>query len=438
MLGSRVKSIWQTRVSRSKSRENQEDPEAHDACLEPEVDYRESVIESKVVPVATPHTPALDANFYKYSMDESVYVSNVVSIDDATPVSPTTSSATSGSTTESPLSTAEKLPEKPSTNPVTSMFRTFSDSRMFPRNKASAAPGQEPSPSAAATTTTTASASNSSTRFSFAPPIPTPWRTSRSASDCTPSTAPSSSSSSSTFPFPSAGTSSSLPPREAAENALNNVHNLCSRTRTAVLSTISRGSPYGELVVVDIMEARGLAADRDERGLDQPFTVSLQLGRSNRKSKTTSRENLSVNERFVFWLPSSPTNGQRALDVFVLGGENRNLGEVHLSLSMPVNEVFGDWYPLVSRADGLKHGSIRVAIQRVVLTSSPMVEAAQSLSERATCITFSDSTCYGELLPELWSSFPGSEPEVASSPPKESTKLGRLIGIQEHVQRDVF
>lgn len=198
----------------------------------------------------------------------------------------------------------------------------------------------------------------------------------------------------------------SAAPRKAALNALNNMHNVNARCRTALSSSISRGSPYGELVVVDILEARGLAADRDESGVDLPFTASVQLGDMKRTSKPAVRENLAVNERFVFWLPSSPTIGQRTLDVFVRGGDDRDLGEVHLSLSMPVNETFADWFPLVSRVDGLKHGSVRVAMRRLVLTSSPMVEAAQSLGERDSCLNFSDSTRYGELLPELWSCFP--------------------------------
>ncbi|KAE9356224.1 hypothetical protein PF008_g3706 [Phytophthora fragariae] len=441
MLGSRVKSIWQTRIIRSKSNEStvSQDDQAAITHSELEQDFRESVVESKVLPaMATPHTPALDADFYKYSMDDSVYVSKAISLDGVTPISPSTSSNTSGSTTESPSSTAEKLPvpEKPSANPVTSMFRTFSDSRMFPSiTKSKPPPVPAPVPTSEPTPSTTSTSSSvSTTRFSFAPPIPTPWRISRSVSDCTSNS--SSSSTSSAFPF--AGTSS-LPPREAAESALNKVHNVCSRCRTAVSSSISRGSPYGELVVVDVLEARGLAADRTEAGIDQPFTVSLQLGRMSRKSKAADRENLAVNERFVFWLPSSPTIGQRSVDVFVLGSDDRDLGEVHLSLSMPVNETFADWYPLVSRADGLKHGSVRVTMRRMVLTSSPMVEAAQSLGERDTCLNFSDSTRYGELLPELWSGFPGSETEMAaSSPLKEGSKLGRLIGIQEQVQRDVF
>ncbi|KAF1774483.1 C2 domain [Phytophthora cactorum] len=386
MLGTdfkRVKNLWQTRIGRSKSNESacsQEDPNQET---------------TRSVESQTPHTPALDADFHQYAMEHELQVTKPTTLDDATPVSPASSSTTSAS--DSSLSSS---PEKSSSNPVTSMLRTFSDACVFPSimNK----------------------------------PPPAPAATSSSGSIS------SSTSSTSSFSFASVSLTSALPPREAAENAINNVHNVCTRCRT---SSISRGSPYGELVVVDILEARGLAIDRDETGTDLPFTVTMQLGCMSHKTKPADRSNCAVNERFVFWMPSSPTIDQRTVDIFVHGGDERDLGEVHLSLAMPVNEAFGDWFPLVCRADGLKHGSLRVAMRRLVLTSSPMVEAAKTLGKRKSCLSFCDSSLYGDLLPELWSCFPGNEPEVIpSSPPKEedmSSKLGRLIGFQD-VQRDVF
>ncbi|KAL4138464.1 hypothetical protein PRIC2_001970 [Phytophthora ramorum] len=411
MLGSsdflRVKNLWQTRISRSKSREN---AAAQEATPAPEHEYRESVLENKVQP-QTPHTPAIDADFHKYSLG---YDTKPAANEEVAPVSPASSSSTTAST-GSPSSS----PEKATANSVTSMFRTFSDVCVFPGIM-----GKPPPPPPMT------SSSVSSTLLSFAP---TPWRTTRSSSD---------SSNPSSFSFASVSLTSALPPREAAENAINNVHTVCSRCRTAVSSNVSRGSPYGELVVVDIVEARGLAVDRDESGADLPFAVTMQLGRLSRKTRPVDRDNCMVNERFVFWLASSPTIAQRTLDIFVHGHDQRDLGEVHLSLAMPVNEAFADWYPLVCRADGMKHGSVRVAVRRLVLTSSPMLEAGKTLSERESCLCFSDSKHYGELLPELWSCFPGAESEVteASSGPNEediSSKLGRLIGF-EQVQRDVF
>ncbi|KAG1696229.1 hypothetical protein DVH05_018775 [Phytophthora capsici] len=406
----RVKSLWQTRGGRSKS--NESAGSCDQKPVEAEKEYRESLLGNEVDP-QTPHTPALDAAFHQYTLELEMQVTKPT-LDD-TPVSPATSSSTSVSD-DSPSASSETLPDKSSANPVSSMFRTFSDVCVFPSIM------NKPPPASSAP-------APSSTLFSFAP---TPWRNSRSASEST--SRASSSSSASTFPF---ALTSTLPPREAAENAINNVHNVSARCRTA----FARGSPYGELVVIDILEARGLAPDQDESGADLPFKVTLQLGRMSRKTKLTDRQSCAVNERFVFWLPSSPTIDQRTVDIFVHGGGERELGEVHISLAMPVNEAFGDWFPLVCRADGLKHGSLRVATRRLVLTSSPMVEAGKTLGECEGCLSFRDSSLYGDLLPELWSCFPGNEPEdISSSPPKEddiSSKFGRLIGFQD-VQRDVF
>ncbi|KAK1935195.1 hypothetical protein P3T76_010961 [Phytophthora citrophthora] len=420
MLGTdflRVKSLWHTRGGRSKSNESAGSQEPT-TMVEPEEEYRESVLDNEAEP-QTPHTPALDADFHRYTLELVMQVTKP-SLDGTVPVSPATSSSTSISD-DSPSASSETLPDKSAANPVSSMFRTFSDACVFPSimNKPPPAPASSaPTPS--------------STLFSFAPPIPTPWRNSRSSSEST--SKASSSSTTSTFPF---ALTSTLPPREAAENAINNVHNMSARCRTA----FARGSPYGELVIIDILEARGLAPDQDETGTDLPFGVTLQLGRMSRKTKPTDRQYCAVNERFVLWLPSSPTIDQRTVDIFVHGGGERELGEVHISLAMPVNEAFGDWFPLVCRADGLKHGSLRVAMRRLVLTSSPMVEAAKTLGEREECLSFRDSSLYGDLLPELWSCFPGNELHViSSSPPKEddiSSKFGRLIGFQD-VQRDVF
>ncbi|ETP06813.1 hypothetical protein F441_16864 [Phytophthora nicotianae CJ01A1] len=415
MLGTdfkRVKTMWQTRIGSSKSNDSACSHESPDQeTTIPVREYHESVVDK--IESQTPHTPALDADFHRYTMENELEVMKPA-LDDATPVSPASSSTTFASDS-SPSSSLETLSEKSSSNPVSSMFRTFSDVCVFPSMT-----NKPPVPS-----------TSGSTLFSFAPPIPTPWRTSRSDST-------SISTSNSSFSFASVSLTSSLPPREAAENAINNVHNMSTRCRT---SSITCGSPYGELVVVDILEARGLAIDRDESGVNLPFTVTMQLGRLSRKTNPADRSNWAVNERFVFWMPSSPTIDQRTVDIFVHGGDERDLGEVHLSLAMPVNEAFGDWYPLVCRADGLKHGSLRVALRRLVLTSSPMVEAAKILGERNSSLSFCDSSEYGHLLPELWSCFPGNEPGILpSSPPKEEdigSKLGRLIGLHD-AQRDVF
>ncbi|CAI5721326.1 unnamed protein product [Peronospora destructor] len=278
----------------------------------------------------------------------------------------------------------------------------------------------------------TASASTSfslSTFLPFIPAVPTSWRSCRSASDCSLSTT------SSIFSFASMSSTSALPPREAAENAINNVHTVCSRRQRRVSSSITRGSPYGELILVDILEARGLVLDRNESGVDVPFIVTMQLSQMSRKTKPAGHDGFTVNERFVFWLPNE--NDQRTFDIFVRGGDERDLGEVHLSLAMPMNEAFTDWYPLVCRTDGLQHGSMRVTMRRLVLTSSLMLEAAKNLGERESCLSFSNRKNYGELLPDLWSCFRDTESEVIPSSRLREDDISSNLGIQD-VHRDVF
>lgn len=487
----RVKSLWPTRIGRSRSKETEEKPRAP-SMVSPEEeveDYRPSVLEFTIESQA-PYTPKEEQYPVKDIVVKEIAEQDVVhvftprklsdnaprspifaasssfpfeDIDDASkptaqqndvdaPTSPASAASTSPSMPSPSMS-----PSKPPMNPVTSMFRTFSDARIFasssdssPKSNASSGlfSSSLPVPSmpswrmpfsnSSAKKDSPTSSPPSSTLLPFNA-IPTPWRITRASSD----SSCSNSSSSSAFSFPSVSLMSALPPRVAAENAITNVHQACPRYKAGSACTnISRGSPYGELVVVDVLAARDLLVDRDEDGVDIPFRVTMQLSNLSRQTAPASRATFAVNERFVFWLPSSPVNDQRTLDVFVHGSDERDLGEVHLSLAMPVNETFESWYPLVCRADGHKHGSLRVAMRRLVLTSSPMLEAGKSLSSRRSCLTYGDQNLYGELLPELWTSFPSAEPASPSTPTEDPTAMNlsrRLMGTTEPViHRDVF
>lgn len=416
-----VKTLWQTRVGRSKSLSSHliSDREATPR----EEDYRKLTVMSNGDALAS-QTTAVDADTH-----QSTKKLNVNFVLDASPVvsmpSPTTprlSSTPSPSTATVVCSSGspEALSDTSLLDPATSMCKTFSGME----NESYPAP--------------VSSFVGSSSLFSFSPPVRNPWRSSRSASDATLNS--SFSSSTTSFSFTSVNLMS-LSPREAAENAINNVHNVCPRSRLGPSRSISFGSPYGELFIVDILEARGLGIERDESGNCASVAITMQLGRTSQQTAPIDPISLVSNERFVFWIPSSPTIDQRTIDFFVHEGKTRELGEVHLSLAMPLNEAFGDWYPLVCRADGQKHGSLRVAMRRVVLTSSPMEKAAKTLGEQQSCLKFRDSSIYGDLLPELWACFPGQEPEVTSSSPsneKETgSKFGRLIGYHD-VRRNVF
>lgn len=382
-----VKSMWPIRIGRSRSLGNHHvnGQEGGPSKRLENIERPHFIVEKSV----TPQTPTTDTELH-WTLNE-----HEAELDDMNPLkSPTSSASITVSNSSSMDSMAPTLPI--TVNTCHSASSQYVDS---PR------------------------------MFSFPPPMSMPWRALRSVSDAT-------SSSSSSSLFASVNLMTTFYPREAAENATNNIHNMCTRPRHGVPRYTTCGSPYGELIVVDILEARDLAIESTSAPL---FGVTMQLGSMSRKSNSTARSSSIVNERFVFWVPSTPLIDRRTLDIFVHSGDERDLGEVHFSLAMPVNETFGDWFPLVCRADGLKHGTLKVAMRRLVLTSLPMVKAAKTLDEQTSCLSLRDCKAYGALLPELQSTFPRSELETSSFTKEQniSSKIVRLIGFQD-VQRTVF
>ncbi|KAI9913409.1 hypothetical protein PsorP6_005817 [Peronosclerospora sorghi] len=360
----RVKNLWQSREYRSKST----------GCVvtmpKPVKYYRNSVVNGS----PSPQSPKVNGE-----------IAPCLQLDDLTSFYPASSSSTSVSS---------------SSSSVTSMLRTFSDTCAFPTITAKSTSLSE------LTSPSTLSSSLISVQ----------WRKYLSASDSTPP------SSLKGVSFASMSLSSSLGPRQAAVNAIKNVLSVASKFP----SSMARGSPYGELVIVDILEAKGLAMDRDETGGALSFHVSLHLGKTSRRTNPTSEDYLAVNERFAFWLPSSPTTDQKTLDIFVHGQDEHNLGEVHLSLAMPLNETFTDSYPLIFRSNGVKRGSMHVGLHRFVLTSSLLLYAAKTLGERESCLKLQDKDQFGKLLLQLWSSFPSCRNQrPAASPATRIT--GRFI-----------
>ncbi|RLN86489.1 hypothetical protein BBJ28_00003682 [Nothophytophthora sp. Chile5] len=495
----RVKNLWQTRVIRALSNESRPEPPApvvSSSAETPEPEegdgYRPSVTGGKTDEPESPKTPELDDDYYSMAHESELPKQRELT-EDNTPASPASSTSTSTSTTSPSAS-----PSKPPLNAVTSMFKSLSESHIFGNGSGSGSGAHGGSsmfgggPSAAADCNSkhqTASSlslaslpvptipdmsswrekmkfsygggrskapstapSSSSSLLSFA--TISSWKGTRSASDSDSVCPPSSSTSTSAFSFASIVSTSTLSPREAVKNAVNNVHLVCPRCRTAATNATTRGithgSPYGELIIVDILSARDLAMDKAVDGVELPVVVAMQLDLVRRQTAEADRMSPTFNERFVFWVPSSPSIDQRALDFSVRGSDDRDLGELHISLAMPVNEAFTDWYPLVSRVDGLKHGALHLGVRRLVLASSPLLQAGQTLAERQSGLTMADREVYGALLPELWRGFPSAEPEAAS--PKEealTSKLNdlsrRLIGVDltlevgsPVIQRDVF
>ncbi|RLN87824.1 hypothetical protein BBJ28_00018838 [Nothophytophthora sp. Chile5] len=494
----RVKNLWQTRVIRALSNESRPEPPASvipssAEIPEPEEDdgYRSSVTAGKTDDPEAPKTPELDDDYYSIAHESELPKQRELA-EDNTPASPASSTSTSTSTTSPSAS-----PSKPPLNTVTSMFKSLSETHIFGNGSGSGSGSLGSSnmfgggSSAAADcnskhqTTSSLSlaslpvptipdmsswrekmkfsygggrskasstaSSSSSSLLSFAT-ISSTWKGNRSPSDAV--CPPASSTSTSAFSFASMVSTSTLSPHEAVQNAIDNVHLVCSRCRTVTTNAttrgITRGSPYGELIIVDILSARELVMDKAVDGVELPVVVAMQLDLVRRQTAEADRMSPVFNERFVFWVPSSPSIDQRALDFSVRGSDDRDLGELHISLAMPVNEAFTNWYPLVSRSDGLKHGALHLGVRRLVLTSSPLLQAGQTLAERQSGVTVDDREAYGALLPELWRGFPSAEPE-ATSPKEEAltSKLNdlsrRFIGVDltlevgsPVIQRDVF
>lgn len=243
----------------------------------------------------------------------------------------------------------------------------------------------------------------------------------------------------------------------ARGNAKLNIHNPSNGRVKPHGSSLTTGSPYGELIVAEVLAAKDLSVGDFIQGESDPFV----LVRYDDKEKSSAVANGTVqpvyNERFVFWVPSSPAIDQQVVSVTVMN-KNRvipdeHLGEVHLSLAIPVNESFDEWYPLV-REDGTKKGAVRVGVRRMVLTSPSLLLAAQSMAAQERSLTDDDLRAHGSTIPELWYGFAeaAQSPVADDSRPKQAELLAsklnhfsrRFIGIElastgdSSSRRDVF
>lgn len=248
--------------------------------------------------------------------------------------------------------------------------------------------------------------------------------------------------------------SSSSP--SAASNAKQNIHNPSQGRTRATSNALTTGSPYGELIVAEVLAARDLTVGDFIQGESDPYVTVHYDGKEKQSTVCKGTLNPVYNERFVFWVPSSPTIDEQLVSITVMNKNmmipDEHLGEVHISLSIPVNEAFDEWYPLV-KEDGTKKGSVRIGVRRMVLTSPSLLLAAQSLSTQEQSLTDDDLRAHGSTIPELWYGFAeAQEPIFDDCKPKQTeliaSKLNhfsrRFIGIEltssgdSGSRRDVF
>lgn len=232
----------------------------------------------------------------------------------------------------------------------------------------------------------------------------------------------------------------------AAEPAdpTQNIHCPCTRPKTNN-TVIPTGSPYGEVVLVDLVAARHLESAQGESDV----YVSLKLDAAKRKSHVIEQTlNPVFNERFVFWVPSSPSIELQNVRIIVHSqhADEEHLGEVHLSLAIPMNESFDDWYPLM-KLDGAKKAAVRINVRRTVLVSPSLQEAAQKLSAWERSLNNGDYETYGSIIPAVWADVAtdSSDPAGKHGSDVIASKLNnlsrRFIGIEltsNTERRDVF
>lgn len=354
-------------------------------------------------------------------------------------------------------------------NVVNSMFKTFSEAKLF---------GTTSNSSASDNSSDAAPKENGSQMTLPSLPVQLPdmstWKEKMKSYGNNKSKASSSSSSSrmnlsfanissswksmSTLSHSSTGSNDGSSPKKsssptAGAGAKQNIHNPCHRTK-ATSNPITSGSPYGELIVAEILAAKDLTVGDFIQGESDPYVVVRYDDKEKHSTVSTSTLHPVYNERFVFWVPSSPSIDEQVVSITVMNKNmvipDEHLGEVHLSLAIPVNEAFDEWYPLV-KEDGSKKGSVRVGVRRMVLTSPSLLLAAQALAAKERSLNDDDLTAHGSTIPELWYGFAeAQEPVFDDGKPKQTdviaSKLNhlsrRFIGIEltssSETKRNVF
>ncbi|DAZ99583.1 TPA: hypothetical protein N0F65_001411 [Lagenidium giganteum] len=191
-------------------------------------------------------------------------------------------------------------------------------------------------------------------------------------------------------------------------------------------------SAYGELLVVEVLACRDLAVGDLFQGESDPYCVVKFREKERRSAVAKSTLNPVYNERFVFWEPKdrSVENDRVTLQIMnenmVMADEH--LGEVHLSLAVPVNQPFDAWYPLV-KEDGTQRGRVRVGVRRLLITSPPLQLAAKSMSANERSLNDEDLANYGRAMPDLWYGFAEAEEpfEEVIKPAKQTEVIANKL-----------
>ncbi|TMW66110.1 hypothetical protein Poli38472_003875 [Pythium oligandrum] len=236
--------------------------------------------------------------------------------------------------------------------------------------------------------------------------------------------------------------------RQVSAAARNNIHRPSHRTGSSASSSpVSdvgsphASNPFGELVVVEILAAKELAVGDFFQGESDPY-VNVKFQDWERKTSIVKgTKNPVFNERFVYWVADTEATNEQLISLVVMNKNlvmtDESLGQVHLSLKFPLNEAFDEWYPLV-KDNGEQRGYIRIGLRRMVLQSSELQQAAQSLATPDRPLNEEDLVTYGSVIPDLWYGFAEAAEPIDTTTISQTdvlaTKLNglsrRLMGIE--------
>jgi hypothetical protein len=192
--------------------------------------------------------------------------------------------------------------------------------------------------------------------------------------------------------------------------AKKNIH--CPNSKRLIQNPSVKGSPYGELLVVEVLGAKDLAVGDFFQGESDPYVNVYFKGVERKTEVVKGTVNPVYNQRFAFWCQQAPDEHNDLVSITFL---NKNLvladellGEIHFTLDIPLNETCEGWFPLMKETGEYK-GKVRIGMRRMVIASPAALLVAQSLSSNERSINDIDLAKHGSTVPELWYGFSNAE-----------------------------